>query len=75
MDHVVINNINKYKDKHNDAFENYLNFDISFNLSTGTKYPLPVVIISFLVGEKHRATTVAGITRLLDSGATNSMIK
>ena len=51
-------------------------FDTSnFNLSSGTSNPLPVVNVSLRGGNKHRATTVDGLTCLWDSGATDSMLK
>ena len=76
MYHLVTENLNNYKDQSNEAINSEPTFDnSSFNLSSGTSYPLPVVTVSLRLGKKHRATTVAGITCLWDSGATNSMIK
>ena len=61
-------NLNTYKDQSNEAIKSELEFDNSdLNLSRGTSDPLPVVTVSLLGGKKHRATTVAGITCLLDS--------
>ena len=76
LDHVVKDNLKNYKDQSNEAINSEPTFDTSsFNLSSGTRYPLPVVTVSLLGGKKHRATTVAVLTLLWDSGATNSMIK
>ena len=49
--------------------------DNRFNLSTRTKDPLPVINVSLLGDKKHIAITVAVLTCLWDSGATNSRIK
>ena len=69
--HLVTKNLNIYKDQSNEAINSEPTFDISsFNLSSGTSDPLPVVTVSLWVGKKHRATTVEGITCLWDSGAT-----
>ena len=38
-DHVMNDNIKKNKDQRNDAIKNEPNFDSSFNLYSGTKYP------------------------------------
>ena len=48
LDHVVIGNINKNKDKHtNNSIENDPDFDNnSFNLSSRAKYPLQLVTVS-----------------------------
>ena len=73
--HIVNNNIKTNKNQRNDAIENQPKFDNIFNLSSGNKYPLPVVNVSLRGGKKKRATTVAGLTCLWDSGATDSMIK
>ena len=62
MDHVVTDNIKKNKDQNNDAIKNEPMFGDSFNLSRGTKSPLPVVTVSLRVIKKHRATTGAGLT-------------
>ena len=51
------------------------NLVIHFSLSSGTKYPLPVVTVILRIGEKHRATIFSFLTCLWVSGATNSMIK
>ena len=58
----MTNNIKTNKDQCNDAIENELKFDNSFNLSRGIKYPLPVVTVSLRGGKKHIAMTVAGLT-------------
>ena len=74
--YVVTDNKNKSKDQHNDAIYNEPTFDTdNFNLSSWNKDPLPVVTISLRGGNKYRATTVAILTCLRDSGATNTMIK
>ena len=72
----MTNNIKDYNDQYNDAIdiEPTLN-NSSFNLSSGTRDPLPVVTDYLRGGKKHRATIVAGITCLWDRGATDSMIK
>ena len=62
LKHIVNNNIKKDKDQHNEAIENEPKFDSSFNLSSGTKDPLPVVTVSLRGDKKHIATTVASIT-------------
>ena len=59
----------------NYAIENETKFDTTFILSNGNKDPLPVATFSIRRGKKQIATTVAGITRLWDSKATNSTIK
>ena len=72
----MIYNIKDYNYQYNDAIDNEPTLDnSSFNLSRGTRYPLTVVTVSLQGGKKHRATVVAGITCLWDSGATKSMIK
>ena len=74
--HLVTNNIKDYNDQYNDAIDNEPTLDnISFNLCSDTRDPLPVVTVSLRGGKKHRATVVAGLTRLWGSGATDSMIK
>ena len=45
-----------------------------FNLSRGTSDPLPEVTTSIQGGKRLRAISVAGITYLWVSGATDSMI-
>ena len=76
LDHVVRDNLNNYKDQSNEAINSDPTFDnSSFNLSSGTSDPLPVVTVSLRGGKKNRATIVSGPTCLWDSGATNSMIK
>ena len=72
----MTNNIKDYNDQYNDAIDNKPTLDnSSFNLFSGTRYPLPVVTVYLRGGKKHRATLAAGITCLCDSGATDSMIK
>ena len=75
LDHIATDNIKKDKYQHDDAIENEHEFDGSFNLSRGNKYPLPVVTVILRGGKKHRPTTVADLTFLWDSGSTNIMIK
>ena len=55
--------------------ENEPIFDNIFNLSSRTKDPLPLVTISLREEKKHRATNVAGLKCLWDSGSANNMIK
>ena len=58
----MTDNLNNYNDRSNEAIDNELSFDdSSFNLSSGTIDPLPVVTVSLRGGNKHRATVVAGI--------------
>ena len=76
LDQIVTNNLKTTKDKIDEAIKNESTFDTnSFNLSSSTNDPLTVVTVSLCGGKKHRETTVAGITYLWDSGATNSTIK
>ena len=75
MDHVVTDNIKTNKDQHNDAIENDQKFDNIFNLSSGTKYPIPLVTLSLKGGKKPIANSVSDITFLWDNRATNMMIK
>ena len=76
LDHVVTNNLNNNKDKINEAINSEPTFDTSnFSLSRGTSNRLPVVTVSLQGRKKNRATTVAGITCLWDSGANGKMIK
>ena len=76
LDHLVTYNLNNYNNQSNEAINSEPTFyNSSFNLSSGTSDPLPVVTVSLQWGKKHRATIVAGITCLWDSGATNSTIK
>ena len=76
LDHAVTENLKNYKDQSNEAINSETTFDnSSFNLSSGTSDPLPVVTVSLWWGKKHRATIVASIKCLWDSGATDSMIK
>ena len=58
----MTDNIKKNKDQHNDAIENEPKFDSNLNLSSGTKYPLPVVTVSLRGGKKHISMIVAGLT-------------
>ena len=47
LDHIVIDNLNDYKDQINEAINSDLTFDTSnFNLSIGTSDPLPLVTVS-----------------------------
>ena len=76
LDHIVTDNLNNDKDQSNEATNSDPTFDTSsFNSSSGTSDPLPVVTVSLLGGKKHKATTVSGLTVLWYSGATDSMIK
>ena len=76
MHHIANKNIKTNKHQSNDAIDNNPAFDTTrFNLSSGTKDPLPVVIVSLRVGKKQIATTVDGLTCLWDSGDTKIMIK
>ena len=76
LDHVVKDNLKSYKYQSNETINGEPAFDnISFNLSSFISDPLPVVTVSLREGKKHRATTVTGIKCLLDSGATDIMIK
>ena len=75
MDHVVTEKINTNKDQLNDSIYNEPTFDTnSFNSSSGTRNPLPVVNVTLRGGKKHIAMTVAGLKFLWGSGATNRMI-
>ena len=61
----MTNNIRDYNDQYNDDIDNERTLDnSSFNLSSGTIYPLPVVTVFLRGGKKHRATVVAGLTCL-----------
>ena len=71
----MTNNINKNKNKHNDAIEHGPNFDNTFSLSNETNDPLPVVTVSIRVGKKQREEIIPGLTCLWNSGATDIMIK
>ena len=51
---MVTNNINN-KYQRNDAIEYEPKFDSKFSLSSGTKYPLPVVSVSFRGGKEQRS--------------------
>ena len=62
LDHSVTDNIKTNKYQRNDANENDPKFDSSFNLSSGTKDPLPVLTVSLQGGKKHISMTVAGLT-------------
>ena len=67
LDLVVTDKLNIYKDQINEAINSDPAFDnSSFNLSSGTSDPLPVVTVSLRGGKKHIATTVAGLTCLWD---------
>ena len=71
----MTDSINTYQYQHNEAIENEPNFDSNFNLSSGTKEPLPVLTVSLQVGNRHGSITVAGLKCLWDSRATDRMIK
>ena len=75
LDYAVNDSIKTNKDRRNDSIENDPKFDYCFNLSSGTTYPLPVATVSPRKGKKNRATNVAGLICLWDSGATYIMIK
>ena len=62
--HIVNYNKNQNQNQRNDVIENDPKLDNIFNLSSGTKYPLPVVTVSLQEGKKQGETTVAGITCL-----------
>ena len=72
---MLINNIKKNNNQHNDAIENEPKFNNIFSLSIGTKDPLPVVTFSIRGGKKQISSMVDGLTLLWDSRATNSVIK
>ena len=75
LDHVVTDNIKTSKDKHDEAIYNESTFGIIiFNSSRDTRDLLPVVTVTLLGGKKHRATNVASLKCLYDSGSTNIMI-
>ena len=76
LDQVVTDNKKTNKDQLNEAIYNEPTFDTSsFNSSSSTRYPLPVVTVTLQGGKKHRATNVAGLAFLWDSGANDSTIK
>ena len=76
MDHIGTNNLNTNTDQINEANNNEPTFNNnSFNLSSRTSDPLPLVTVSLQGGNKHRATTISDITCLWDSGSTNSTMK
>ena len=76
LDNVVTNKINTNKNKLNDAIYNETTFyTSSFNLSSGTRDPSPVVTVTLLGGKKQRATIVAGIIFLWYNGATEITIE
>ena len=59
----------------NGVIENELKFDSSNSLANNpVKYPLPIVNLILRDGKKSRQNLKSGLTRLWDSGATNSMI-
>ena len=59
----MIDNLKNYKDQSNEAINSETKFDTSsFNLSSSTLYPLPVVNVSLRGGKKHREKNVAGLT-------------
>ena len=60
----------------NDDIENKLKFDISSSLvNIYLNYPLPIVNISLIGGNKSKHTLRSGLTCWCYSGATDSMIK
>ena len=73
--HIVTNNTKKNKNQHNDAIEYEPNFDNTFSLSRGTKYPLPVVTVSLRGGNKQTVRIITSLTCLWDIRATDRMIK
>ena len=75
LDHLLNENIRTNKDQLNEAIYNDPKFDTSsFNSSSGTRDPLPVVTVTLRGGKKHRETNVAGLTCLWGSGSTDRMI-
>ena len=69
-------NLKNDKDWNDESINSEPTFDTSsFNLSRGTSNPLPVITVSLRGGKKHRSTTVAGLTCLWGSGATDIIIK
>ena len=76
LDHVVIDNLNNYKDQRNEAINSDPTFDTSnFNLSSSTSNTLPIITVSLGGGNKYRATTASGLICLWESGAKKFMIK
>ena len=76
LDHVVTENLKNYQDHSNEAINSDPTFDkSSFNLSSGTNNPLPVVNVYLQGVNTHIETTFYGLTCLWESGATNIMIK
>ena len=74
--HVVTDNLNNYNNQVNESINSDPTFDnSSFNLSSVTSDPLPVVTVSLRGGKKHRENIVPGLMCLLDIRATDSMIK
>ena len=71
----MINNIRENKYQRNDAIGYEPEFDTIFSLLSGTKDPLPVVIVRLRRGKKQIATTISVITLLWDIRATSIMIK
>ena len=72
----MTNNLKTNKYQSNEAIQNEPMFDTNrFNLSSGTSDTLPVVTVYLWVGNKHRATAIAGIKWMRDSEATESTIK
>ena len=62
LDHLLTKNIKDYNDQNNEAIDNEPKLDnSSFNLSSSSRDPLPVVTVSLQGGKKHVATTVAGL--------------
>ena len=63
LDHVVTENLKNYKEQSNEAINSEPKFHTSsFDLYSGTRNNLPVATVSLRGGNKHRATTVAGLT-------------
>ena len=71
---VATNDINN-KYQCNDDIEYEPKFYNTLSLSSGTKYPLPVVTVILRGGKKHRATTIYGLPCRWDREATNIMNK
>ena len=72
----MIENLKNHKDHSNEAINSETEFDTSsFNLSSGTSDPLPVLNVSLRGGKKHRVTTASGIKCLWESEDTDRMIK
>ena len=71
----MTNNINTNKYQLHEAIYNDRTFDTSiFNSYSGTRDQLPVITVTLRRAKKHRTTTVAVLTCLWDSGATEIII-